>query len=238
MIFEMLIAVLVMMIMFMVLTVLFLMKTPAMTFLVASLSGKPVLQLFRRDRAAKFVTAKFEAGMAKTKQDGNYMLSPESVFTEPKSGVRICSANQDLGLTIPPEAPEMVKKFSDAGIETLDQAEAVDKELEKDGKELSVTVAGHTINFGWLRDWIAYNLNPFVLESILQKEKAAILKEQNVQNYKWVIYVAVLLVAGAVAALIIMQTAGTQSPIDVNALANAMVNAQTQQSAQGTNLVG
>ena len=65
------------------LSVVFVAKTPAITWLAASLKGRPIIAILRRDKKIEFKVAKYKGENGKVKGYGYYQLNPEGMYRAP-----------------------------------------------------------------------------------------------------------------------------------------------------------
>ena len=105
------------------------------------------------------------------------------------------------------------------------ETEAKIKEETKDSPEgekaLVYKIPSYiTIGFDALKTFFYYNLNAASLQYLLEKKMAEELqKHRDGSQYKWIPYIAVLLVSAAIAVFIIYGVFFKTGPIDASALA-------------------
>lgn len=114
----------------MIVLALFMLKTPAMTFLAASLGGKSIIGIIRKDKVAQFVTTRYESGTLETKRLGTYAVTPASVYREKKSGVGFMITNANVGITMPTQMYQFTQKLKQAGLRNLDEAKEENEKLK------------------------------------------------------------------------------------------------------------
>lgn len=95
-----------------VLVVLFVVKTPAATFLKAYLTGKPIAAVKRKDGKYDFNIAKYSEGIIWHKY-GFHQIDPEAVAREKKSGCDFHLALDSIGITLSDKMLKALKVFRD-----------------------------------------------------------------------------------------------------------------------------
>ncbi len=111
--------------MFGILLALFLLTTPCRTFLRAKLKHRPIIASRRRDKKIDFHMAdKYVEGLAVSKKyKSAYIIDPESVFTDSKSGAAILPVNSEIGITLTDDILANMTALKDAGIQNINDAE-------------------------------------------------------------------------------------------------------------------
>lgn len=207
---------------FMILVVLFITRTPAFAWLIASFRGTPLIAMYRRDKSLEYVPSKITGSIAETKKHGLFVITPESVNREKKTGLAVLTAFADYGATIPPEMSAAAQEMKELGIENIEDAEKMDEELSKENKTLPpINIPFHkTIKFHDIIGWFKYNINPNFLLSVVERKVAIEMKKQRSFPIGWITAMAVLFVAAGIAVMIIMQAFGNQPTqvIDPNTL--------------------
>ncbi len=97
---------------FMVLIVLFALKTPAITFLKGFLTGKPIIALKRKDGKWSFSTAKYSEGILWHK-GGFHQIDPDAVAREKRSGCDFHLALDSIGITLSDKVLMFLKTMKD-----------------------------------------------------------------------------------------------------------------------------
>lgn len=129
--------------------------TPAMTYLKARMKHMPLLAVRRRDRKIHMIRADtYIEGLATCKTYGGYIIDPDSVYSEKKSGVPILPVNAEIGITLSEDVLVMIDGLKQMGYSNIEEAIAanavygqcscsytgfMDYQKDKDGKAINKT---------------------------------------------------------------------------------------------------
>ena len=157
-----------------IILVLILWKTPAFTFLKASVLKKNVMYVIGKDRLSHFKTFKAENGSAKLGKEGIYNLTENSHTLEDGSKIPIYFAFRDLAATLLPEYPAIIQELREKGI-VINNIEDVNnyiKDIKKGIKDdLPVQVHAYkTYKFHDLENMFPNNLDPTFIDATVQCE--------------------------------------------------------------------
>jgi hypothetical protein len=184
-------------------------KTPALTFLKASLLKAPIMYIIGKDRMGYFKTFKSENGAAKLGKDGLYHLTESSHTLEAGSKIPIYFAFRDLAATLLPEYPAIIQEIREKGV-VINNIEDVLNYIKKIksgmAEDLPVQVHAYkTYKFHDLENMFPNNLDPTFIDSTVQCEIAKGLKMMKMTPT--IIGGAVVLVMVAAVAVFIVQKA-------------------------------
>jgi Rieske Fe-S protein len=100
-------------------------KTPAWTFLKASMKHKPLIVARRRDRKVDIhVAQNYTQGMV-TSPYGGFIVDPDSVYNEKKSGAAFLPVNAEVGITLKDDVLRMIDGLKRMGIDNIEEAEKI-----------------------------------------------------------------------------------------------------------------
>jgi hypothetical protein len=200
-------------------------KTPAMTFLSASLFKKSLLYIIGKDSMAHFKTFKPENGAAKLGREGLFHLTENSHTLDRSSKIPIYFAFRDLAATLLPEYPAIIQELREKGV-IINNIEDIERHIKliKHGMETDIPIQisqYKSYKFHDLENMFPNNLDPTFIDATVQSELAKALKMAKFgQNILF--SVVILLVVGAVAVLIIQKAfAGSISSGDCVAMVEA-----------------
>jgi hypothetical protein len=156
------------------LLVLIMWKTPAFTFLMASLLKKNVMYVIGKDRLSFFKTFKAENGAAKLGKEGIYNLTENSHTLEAGSKIPIYFAFRDLAATLLPEYPAIIQEIREKGI-IINNIEDVHDYIAgiKKGMKENLPIQVHaykTYKFHDLENMFPNNIDPTFIDSTVQCE--------------------------------------------------------------------
>lgn len=104
---------------------LFLILTPANVFLKAKFKRKPLIAARRRDRKIDIHMAdSYEQGLVISKEYGAFIVDPDAVYNEKKTGVPLLPVNAEIGLTLRESTLRMIDGLKQMGIDNIEEAEA------------------------------------------------------------------------------------------------------------------
>ena len=183
-------------------------KTPALTFLRASMSKRPVMFIIGKDGLGKFTTFKPQNGAAMVGKDGLYNLTEGSQVLEIGSKIPLYFAFRDLAATLDPEYPAIVQEIKESGL-AITNIEDIKRfhKLIKDGvtNDFPVNVEAYkTYNFADLENMFPNNLDPTFIDATVQSEVAKSLKIMKA-GPQVLMGVVTLVIVAAVATLIIQK---------------------------------
>lgn len=158
-------------------------KTPAMTFLKASLLKRPVLYIMGKDRLGKFRTFKSEHGTAQVGKDGLYHLTENSHTLEAGSKIPLYFAFVDLAATLLPEYPAIIQELREDGL-IINNLEDINNYMFniKKGmqRNLPISVKAYkTYKLHDLENMFPNNLDPTFIDSTVQCQVSRWLKIQK-----------------------------------------------------------
>lgn len=204
-------------------------KTPAMTFLSASIFKKPIMYIIGKDRMGYFKTFKSQNGAAKLGRDGLYNLTESSHTLEAGSKIPIYFAFRDLAATLLPEYPAIIQEIREKGIvvnnieDVLSYITKIKAGIKED---LPVEVHAYkTYKFHDLENMFPNNLDPTFIDSTVQCEIAKGLKMMKMAPT--VIGGVIVLVMVSAVAVFILQKAfkGNISIEECQAMIGSVKNA-------------
>jgi hypothetical protein len=215
-------------------------KTPAWTFLMASISKKPLLYIIGKDRMGKFKAFKSENGAGKLGKDGLFHLTENSHTLETGSKTPIYFAFRDLAATLLPEYPAIIQELREKGviINNIEDIQNYQKMIRKGMMEdLPISVEAYkTYKFHDLENMFPNNLDPTFIDATVQCEIAKYLKMLKM-GPQILGGAVILLMVGAVAVFIVQKAfKGNMSAEDcqmmvqaakctINAGGQALINA-------------
>lgn len=181
-------------------------KTPAMTFLSASMFGKRVMYIIGKDHIGQWATFKVVHGAAKLGKHGIYNVTENSHTLDAKSKIPIYFAFRDMAATMFPEYPAFVQEVRETGV-LLNNLDDCDRLLAEIYKGLSgdfpVNVRSFkTYRFHDLANMYPYNLDPSFIDATVQSEISKGLKTIKMTP-AIVTGVAILIIVAAVAFFIL-----------------------------------
>ncbi len=121
------VAMLVLVISLVVFLLILLIKTPAMTFFKAFMTGKLVALFYRRDRRIQFQTVSLDTSCIDHKTYGVFNVVDNSVYNDSKSGAAIVTISTDFGAALSPEMALAMRKLKSMGIKNAQEAEQIEK---------------------------------------------------------------------------------------------------------------
>jgi hypothetical protein len=200
-------------------------KTPAATFLMASMMKKPVIYIIGKDRLGTFKSFTAANGAAKVKGEGLFALTQNSHTLESGSKTAIYFAFRDQAATLLPEYPAIIQELREKGI-VLNHVEDIKDYLDKIKKgvktDLPVSVRAYkTYRFHDLENMFPFNLDPTFIDATVQCEISKGLKLLKV-GPTVMGGIIILLMVGAIAIYIIRNAFAHQIGADD---CTAMVNA-------------
>ena len=109
-----------------ILCTIFLIFTPARTWLRAKFKNLPIIAARRRDRKVHFVLAdKYSQGLVTSEEYGSFIVDPDSVYMSKKGGVSMLPVNAEIGLTLKPDVLRMIDGLKRMGIDNIEEAESL-----------------------------------------------------------------------------------------------------------------
>lgn len=205
-------------------TLLFASKTNAWAELKSSMRGTPMLMIYRRDRTIERTTCKMSAGMADTKNDGTFMITPDSVYRDKKTGIPALSAFSDYGVTVNPKFAMVATKLKKEKIENISEAEKVNQELAEEGKQISIPVPLlETVKFDDIIGFFKYHVSPHYIASAVERRTVLGLRGVRQIPIAWISVMAILFVAAALAYVMVVSV-GNSPPNIGNAIPSVVPN--------------
>lgn len=115
----------------------FLMPGPAVVkaFLRARITGAPILFKVRKDTRADIVSGNYEGGLLVSKKHGAFIPTSDSFFTLP-GGFKFGIANENYGVTLPPQLVKDIQVLKRYGYRTLDEVQKAIDDKEREMKAL------------------------------------------------------------------------------------------------------
>lgn len=108
---------------FIILFLLICLLTPAATFLKAKLKHKAIIAARRRDRKIDHRCAdEYIQGLVMSKEYGAFIVDPDSVYTDKKSGIPILPVNAEIGISLNPKILEIIDGLKRMGIDNIEDA--------------------------------------------------------------------------------------------------------------------
>jgi hypothetical protein len=157
-----------------ILLILIMWKTPAFTFLKASLTKMNVLYVIGKDRLGFFKAFKAKNGAAILGKDGIFALTDNSSTLESGSKIPIYFAFRDLAATLFPEYPAIIQELREKGL-VINNIEDVNGYIKKIKQglvqDLPVTIHAYkTYKFHELENMFPNNLDPSFIDATVQCE--------------------------------------------------------------------
>ena len=149
-------------------------KTPALTFLKASLFKKPMMYIIGKDRLGYFKTFKAANGAGKVGKDGLFSLTENSHTLEAGAKIPIYFAFRDLAATLLPEYPAIIQEIREKGV-IVNNIEDINNYIKriKEGlmSDFPVEVKPYkTYKFHDLENLFPNNLDPTFIDATVQCE--------------------------------------------------------------------
>jgi len=178
-------------------------KTPAATFLKASLLKAPIMYIIGKDHLGYFKTFKPKSGAAHIKGMGLFNLTENSHTLEAGSKTPIYFAFRDLAATLLPEYPAIIQEIREKGflVNNLDDVKVyIDKIKEGTLGNYPIKIQSFkTYKFHDLVNMFPFNLDPSFIDSTVQCEVSKFTKMMNIGPLAMGgVFVLVLVVALAV----------------------------------------
>jgi len=183
-------------------------KTPALTFLKASLLKCPVMYIIGKDHMGSFRTFKPQHGAGYIRNVGLFHLTENSHTLESGAKIPIYFAFQDLAATLLPEYPAIIQEIREEGfkVTTLDDVSGYLNQIKK-GMRSSFPIKVKpfkTYKFHDLANMFPYNLDPTFIDSTVQCEVSKFTKIMKMGPMAMMGIVTLLIVA-AIAVFIIQR---------------------------------
>lgn len=213
-------------------------KTPAFTFLKASLGKKLLLAIPNENRFWDFMIAKPSGGLGYVKKKGYYVIDSKDVFIEHGSKIPIALCYGIYGMTIAPGSTKYAEQLERKGIKnykslmafmklkqdqfqefikalgTLDDKTKQKKINDWLDKNWTLNILGETCSFDKVIDYFNRNEHADYTEAEIQRRNATTILARLPKGpgdvLKWIIAVGVLLILVAFAFAIIQQGGGQQ----------------------------
>lgn len=192
-------------------------KTPALTFLKASMAKLPVMFIIGKDGLGKFTAFKPENGAAKVGKDGLYNLTEGSQVLELGSKIPMYFAFRDMAATLDPQYPAIIQEIREKGlaITNIEDIKRYQKMIRAGvASDFPIDVRSYkTYNFSDLENMFPNNLDPTFIDATVQCEVAKSLKILKA-GPQIMMGVVTLLIVASVAVLIIQKA--FKGAIDLN----------------------
>lgn len=109
-----------------VIMILMMMFSPGWQFVRSRLKKQPLIAAFRRDRKIDFHRCdKYIEGLATSKKyKSAYIIDPNSVYVDQKSGVSVLPVNLEFGITLSPDILQAFEGLKSMGFDNIEEAEA------------------------------------------------------------------------------------------------------------------
>jgi len=200
-------------------------KTPAFTFLKASMLKLPMMYLIGKDRMGYFKTFRSQHGAGKMGKEGLFHLTENSHTLEAGSKIPLYFAFRDLAATLLPEYPAIIQEIRERGI-IINNIEDINNYIDDIKKQLKsdfyVQVQPYkTYKMHDLENLFPNNLDPTFIDATVQCEISKGLKTMKM------LPIAIggligLMMAAAVAVIIIEKAfKGSMDPGDCQAMVAA-----------------
>jgi len=155
-------------------------KTPALTFLSASMLKKPIIYIMGKDKLGKFRTFKREHGAAQVKGEGVFSITENSHTLEVGSKIPLYFAFRDLAATLDPQYPAILQELKEKGL-VITHCEDLEKfffDIKKGMiKDLPVEVKPFkTYKLHEMENMFPFNIDPTFIDATVQYEIAKGLK--------------------------------------------------------------
>lgn len=200
-------------------------KTPAMTFISASIFKRNIMYLVGKDRSGEFKTFKRKFGGAHIKKEGIYSLTENSHTLENKSKVPIYHAFRDMAATLDLQYPAIIQDIREKGIKitNIDDLTNLIENIKKGVmSNIQINVKPlKTFPLHDLQNMFPYNLDPTFIDAQVQGELNKFSKIMGAAPLA-IGAILTLLVVAAIAVFIIQRAfQGTMSPDDCSAMVQA-----------------
>ena len=182
-----------------ILVMLFASKTNAWAELRSSMRGTPILHMYRRDKVIQKVTCKYNGDNAETAKYGTFIITPESVYRDKKTGIATLAAISTTGATIDPKYFSMANQMKAGGMNDIYEAEAAEKK-EKFGVKIPFM---ETIRFEDFKNFLKENLSPHYIQALIERKTALGLRGVRQIPMAWIGTISIFLVMAAIAYVII-----------------------------------
>lgn len=155
-------------------------KTPALTFLKASLLKQSLIYIMGKDKMGSFHTFTKKSGAAKIGKEGLFNLTENSHTLEAGSKIPIYFAFRDLAATLYPEYPAIIQELRENGfkINNIEDVEQYVNQIKYSGKDdFPVNVHAYkTYRLHDLENMFPNNLDPTFIDATVQYEVSQSLK--------------------------------------------------------------
>jgi len=213
---------------------------------ISVLGAKSLAINFLPNRRAELIKLD-DSELAHNKKRGYFLVNPDHVYIESKSGKPIMLASSLLGKSVSPEKIKYIESLKGMGINNISDLErlidsdgmvtvtVLEKTKDEKGKEVEKPVekkipateimahfGSQSIPVKDLVDYFAEQMPGDLQESKIQHRVTVEAKKQTKKDYAmWVVLLAIIMVAGALAVVIVSKATGGGA-IDPNALTSAI----------------
>lgn len=213
-------------------------KTPAFTFLRASMGKKLLLINPDLNRMLTFRIAKPVGSLAYVKKRGFYILDPNDVYIERGTKIPMALAFGEYGITINPRATKFAERLKDLGIKNYTQLINFANALKTTGQTASFKLLGETCSIDQVVDFFNRNERADYTEAEIQRRTASATLQKLPHGpgdaLKWIIIFGVFILVVAVAWAIIQQGGASQITNAVNTAGRVIQ--PISQNATGTTI--
>lgn len=192
---------------FLLITIIFILwKTPALTFLKASLTKRPLIYVMGKDHMGYFRSFKPASGTAYIKGMGLFNLTENSHTLENGSKIPLYFAFRDLAATLLPEYPAIIQEIREKGL-LVNNLEDIDSYLKKiragtvKNPEIQIKPF-KTYKFHDLANMFPYNIDPSFIDSTVQCEVSKFIKTMKFGQLA-IGTIVIMVIVGAVAIFIL-----------------------------------
>jgi hypothetical protein len=149
-------------------------KTPAMPFLSAFLTKKPIMYIMGKDKIGKFLPFKRQYGAGVVKKLGIFDLTENSHTLENNTKTPIYFAFEDFAATLTPEYPAIIQELRGQGykVTRMEDVERLINEIKLNKhKEIKIDIKPYkTYKLHDLENMFPLNITPTFVEAQVQGE--------------------------------------------------------------------
>lgn len=201
-------------------------KTPAMTFLKASMFKQPLMYVIGKDHLGFFRTFKPQSGTAYIKGIGLFNLTENSHTLEGGSKIPLYFAFRDLAATLTPDYPAIIQEIREQGFLVNNLEDIEDYIMKIRAGTLAnpkIEIKPYkTYKFHDLANMFPFNLDPTFIDSTVQCEVAKFIKTMKFGQLA-IGTIVVMIIVGAIAIFILNMA--FKGKIDTSACQNMIVAA-------------
>lgn len=229
---------------FIIFFILFVWKTPAVTFLKASLRGRtmianPMENGYWNFRAGKAWGKLVETGKKKTKgyfSIGKGKKMGANFWIEQKSKVPIAIGYGAHVSTVDIKVAKVAEKLKELGIENYEELAGVIEEAKQKNEKINIDVLGETVDLSNVADFLTENFKTSDIDAMLDhREAQAMTARIKGDTFKYLIYIGIFIVLVAVG-LVILNTVSPTTVIDPGTISRAVEEGVRSATQTGTSL--